>query len=74
MNRNQNDQCFACTISQRDGSACNEATPKVHGIGLLSSQMSCKSLGPTSNYKKILNRKFKIDRDLSKYSKELSYS
>lgn len=37
---------------------------------MLSSRMSATS----SNYKKILNRPFRIDRDLNKYSKELSYN
>ena len=36
-------------------------------------QNSTSRLSQNSNYKKILNRKFKISRDLSKYSKELDY-
>ena len=35
--------------------------------------MSCTSFD-SSRYKKILNRKFKIEKDLNKYSKELSFS
>ena len=30
-------------------------------------------MSTNSNYKKILNRKFKISRDLSKYTKDLDY-
>jgi len=36
--------------------------------------MSCQSYDSANGYKKILNRKFKIERDLTKYSKELSFS
>jgi len=51
------------------GSVFNRSTPK-RPTGLLSSKMSSTN----SNYKKILNRPFRIERDLSKYSKELSYN
>lgn len=36
--------------------------------------MSCNSYDDNSGYRKILNRKFNIEKDLSKYSKELSFS
>ena len=39
----------------------------------MSSCMSCNSFD-SKGYKKILNRKFKIEKDLTKYSKELSFS
>ena len=35
--------------------------------------MSTSRMSQNSNYKKILNRKFKISRDLSKYTKDLDY-
>ena len=43
-------------------------------MSMNSCRISCKSLCNNSNYRKILNRKFHIERDLSIYSKELSYA
>jgi len=47
--------------------------PIADDVSLVSCRMSCRSLCNNSNYKKILARPFKIERDLTKYSKELSY-